>query len=81
MKQERLKGLVGGLALTSVILAGAWCLLINAEFFHDDTYIALRYVRNWLGGEGLTWNPGERVEGYSSPILGLRQQLVRCWLH
>lgn len=33
----------------------------------DDAYIFFRYVDNWLGGHGLTWNPGgERVEGYTS---------------
>lgn len=33
----------------------------------DDTYISLRYAKNFLEGEGLTWNPGStRVEGYTS---------------
>jgi hypothetical protein len=44
----------------------AACVTINHEFYHDDTYIALKYVSNWLAGDGITWNPGERVEGYSS---------------
>ena len=38
----------------------------------DDAFIAFRYVRNLLAGQGPVWNPGERVEGFSSPLwLGL----------
>jgi arabinofuranosyltransferase len=34
----------------------------------DDTYIFLRYARNFADGNGLVFNPGERVEGYTSPL-------------
>ena len=33
----------------------------------DDSYISLRYARNLLGLDGLVYNPGERVEGFSNP--------------
>jgi hypothetical protein len=29
----------------------------------DDAYISLRYAENWATGRGLSFNPGERVEG------------------
>jgi arabinofuranosyltransferase len=32
----------------------------------DDAYISYRYARNLAAGLGLTFNPGERVEGYSN---------------
>jgi arabinofuranosyltransferase len=32
----------------------------------DDAFISFRYARNLVGGEGLTFNPGERVEGYTN---------------
>src|SRR5688572_26967624 len=32
----------------------------------DDAYISYRYARNLAAGSGLTFNPGERVEGYSN---------------
>lgn len=32
----------------------------------DDAYISLRYAGNWAAGLGPVWNPGERVEGYTS---------------
>ena len=32
----------------------------------DDAYISFRYALNLWNGEGLVYNPGERVEGYSN---------------
>jgi len=38
----------------------------------DDAYITYRYAANVAHGHGAVYNPGERVEGYSSPLwLGL----------
>lgn len=54
----------GGLAL-----AGALLILIGFWFrygIYDDAYISLRYARNLVRGAGLVYNPGERVEGYTS---------------
>jgi len=53
-------------ALPVVVLA------VGGAFFYaftmDDAYITVRYAENLLRGEGLVFNPGERVEGYSSPL-------------
>jgi hypothetical protein len=50
--------------------AGVWVLwqavAWNSDFLHDDAYITLRYAQNWLAGDGISWNPGERVEGYTN---------------
>ena len=35
-------------------------------FTQDDAYISLRYAQNFAEGNGLVFNPGERVEGYSN---------------
>jgi len=48
---------IGVLALTHV-----------AAFYHDDAFISLRYAARVLAGEGLTWNPGEHVEGFTHPF-------------
>lgn len=32
----------------------------------DDAYISFRYAQNLVRGEGLVFNPGERVEGYTN---------------
>ncbi len=34
----------------------------------DDAYITLRYAHNILSGYGAVFNPGERVEGCTSPL-------------
>lgn len=33
----------------------------------DDAFISLRYAHNLLSGHGLVFNPGQRVDGVSSP--------------
>jgi len=37
-------------------------------FFTDDAFITLRYAQRWLEHGEITWNAGERVEGYSNPL-------------
>jgi hypothetical protein len=54
-------------ALLAVCVSIASVLLFtNVAFFHDDAYITLRYCRNFLAGNGVVWNPGEYVQGYSN---------------
>src|SRR5207249_6179144 len=48
----------------------AACVLLAALAFHlrmlfDDSFIAYRYAANLARGQGLVFNPGERVEGYT----------------
>ena len=57
----------------SIIFLALFCLLTFVYaitrfryFYHDDEMITLRYVRNFLNHKGLTWNPGEKVEGYTN---------------
>ncbi len=50
----------------SVPLIGFVALCIYFNFTQDDTYITLRYARNFLDGHGLVWNIGERIEGYTN---------------
>ena len=57
-------GLLGWMAAT------AW-------FFTDDAFISFRYARNLLEGQGLVFNPGERVEGYSNFLWTL--ELAAIW--
>jgi arabinofuranosyltransferase len=55
-----------------IFLTHAW---LYSDFFIDDAYISLRYVNQWQAGNGLVYNMGERVEGYSNflwiALLGL----------
>ena len=47
------------------------------RFLLDDAFISFRYARNLLEGNGLVWNPGERVEGYSNFLWVL--ELAAIW--
>ncbi|MFH1219602.1 MAG: hypothetical protein V1694_04040 [Candidatus Eisenbacteria bacterium] len=45
------------------------CLLVIGLVFPlgliDDSYISLRYARNFADGNGFVFNIGEKVEGYT----------------
>ena len=54
-------------------LLGAVCLgyllhVLHYNFIADDAFITLRYAQNLASGDGLVFNPGERVEGFTSPL-------------
>lgn len=74
-----------------IFVVGACLVLLAHEAFYyrdlgadavDDAYISYRYAGNLLAGDGLVFNPGERVEGYTNfswtIILAL---LMRLGLH
>ena len=69
----------GWTALAAALLAGlvltalAWWLL---PFVSDDAFISLRYAERFADGHGLTWNDGERVEGYSNLLWVLLTALL-----
>jgi arabinofuranosyltransferase len=47
-----------------IVAAAAWAW--EHRFVLDDAYISFRYAANLAAGNGLVWNPGERVEGYTN---------------
>ena len=51
------------IALTVLFLAIAYSY---PESVADDAHISYRYAANFAAGEGLVFNPGERVEGYTN---------------
>jgi len=52
-------------ALAILISLAAWQSWSH-WFLIDDAFISFRYARNLAEGNGLVFNPGERVEGYSN---------------
>lgn len=52
---------------------------INLKWVGDDIYITLRYVENFLAGNGLVYNIGERVEGYTDFLWAMILALFQ-WL-
>jgi arabinofuranosyltransferase len=61
---------VQSVVLTSLLGAIALCLYAwqteRHYFLGDDSYISFRYALHLTEGLGLTWNPGEWVEGYTN---------------
>ena len=43
-----------------------WQIYRQRAFFHDDAFISLRYAVHLVQFGELTWNLGERVEGYTN---------------
>lgn len=44
----------------------AWWRWAREPYLLDDAFISFRYARNLVEGNGLVYNPGERVEGYTN---------------
>src|SRR5206468_5817414 len=49
--------------LAAALLAQLWASLGSTQ---DDAFISYRYARNLAEGNGLVYNSGERVEGYTN---------------
>ena len=54
------------LVWTAAAIIFLWNLYSLRWFIDDDTYISLRYVTHLVDHGELTWNLGERVEGYTN---------------
>ncbi|MBW8875304.1 MAG: hypothetical protein JF614_10110 [Acidobacteria bacterium] len=75
-KGEEGRGDEGLLALAVLLLVAGCLLQIFAGYSHpdlsghawgsDDAYISYRYAQHLASGQGLVFNPGERVEGFSN---------------
>jgi MFS family permease len=46
------------------------CIFYGPHYV-DDAYITFRYSRNLAEGNGITFNPGEKVQGSSTPLFTL----------
>jgi len=53
-------------AVLAVILVLFVVHAVSLNFIQDDAFISYRYVRNFVSGDGLVFNAGERVEGYTN---------------
>jgi arabinofuranosyltransferase len=68
--QQHFEGSAAHAALALAAFAAVLLLFfrnaLDLAFTGDDAFIAFRYARHLADGLGLVWNPGERVEGFSS---------------
>jgi arabinofuranosyltransferase len=53
--------------LLTALLCGSILRLAVASYTSDDAYISFTYARNLAHGEGLAFNPGEHVYGFTNP--------------
>jgi arabinofuranosyltransferase len=58
-------GRLVALLLIALLLAIHSLYLTASSIPIDDAYIVFRYAKHLAAGDGLTFNPGERVEGYT----------------
>ncbi len=68
-----------GAVLALIYLAWSYAFILESSFvavdgkryfnLFDDAMISMRYAWNLSHGQGLVWNPGERVEGYTNLLL------------
>src|SRR4051812_38733846 len=67
-------------ALTVVSLVDASAVVDGTRYFwlDDDQMISMRYARHLANGNGLGWNPGQRVEGYTNFLWTLVMAAVHC---
>jgi len=52
----------------TLLLAALLPLFLRTAWLCDDALVTLRTVENFLDGEGLRWNPAERVQAYAHPL-------------
>ncbi len=53
--------------LLIIVLASIFIYFcVQISFIQDDAYISFRYVRNFVNGNGLVFNIGENVEGFTN---------------
>jgi len=67
LRHERLDPAEASLLTGALLVAFSYVFLANA-WLGDDAYITFRVAQNFVGGHGLTFNPGERVQAYTHPL-------------
>jgi arabinofuranosyltransferase len=59
---KRLRWIMLGLLAVPAILS----VLITFDFIKDDAYISFRYTHNIIVGDGMVFNAGDRLEGFTN---------------
>jgi arabinofuranosyltransferase len=57
---------LGRAGLAGMVVLFVLGVLVVLEVVKDDAYISFRYAHNLVTGQGLVFNPGERLEGYTN---------------
>ena len=70
---------VGRSLLRIAAFAAIAAVSVRLAWLGDDAYITLRSVENWVGGNGMRWNPADRVQTYTHPLWMLTLSLGRLF--
>lgn len=65
--------------LQAAVLVVLFGVALRCAWIGDDAYITLRTVENAVAGDGLRWNPDDRVQTYTHPLWLLLLTAAR-WL-
>lgn len=72
-----LPGLLLWLGVPALLGWTLWVQIANWANYSDDSFFTFRVINNWISGNGLVYNTGERLEVFSNPlwlfILGIVQ--------
>ncbi len=55
-------------ALPIIVAVFYFTAVIHFSYTPDDTYIYLRFAKNLIGGNGISFNPGVPTYGFTSPL-------------
>jgi arabinofuranosyltransferase len=69
------------LLLLATIVVSGYLSWKTRDFQLDDALIYLRYLRNFFAGNGLTYNPGDRFNGLTSPLYSYLLILANAVTH
>ena len=56
------------IGILTIVSTGTLVTFLNRNFRLDDALIYYRYIRNYLDGNGLVYNIGERFNALTSPL-------------
>ena len=59
------------LVVLGLLAAYALWRVVHLAWTCDDAFISYRYAKHLIEGQGLVFNPGERVEGITNPLFTL----------
>ncbi len=54
--------------VTALVVVFGVAIVLRNAWVCDDAFITFRTSANLVHGDGLTWNPGERVQAYTNPL-------------
>jgi len=61
-------GVASSVFLLGAVIYGTAVHFTGPAYPYDDAFIIYRYANNFLSGQGLVYNAGERVFGVSTPL-------------